>query len=513
MDKDIPSRQNGVHDQDPEITKLLANFVANTTFDLIPADVTHWLQLLLLDYIGVATFGGAKTESSEPFLNAIRALYPETQTRTHTHVNGHSNGHPARSTGSSSCTNGSTVLSRGPTDWPRQAAALLNGAFAHSLDFDDTNMAGVVHPGATVISAALAEGEQTGADGRKFLTALAVGYEVVNRVALGLRAGGFEQGFHNTATAGIFGAIAAISKLRDLDAAQVANAFGLGGSKAAGSMQYLQNGAWNKRLHPGFAAHDAFFCVALTQAGVLGAEKAIEGQHGFLRAYSSRTPTDPKELKSIVDGLGIEWVLKGTAVKPYPACRCAHPGIDLAGKMRLSPRNRAPSTNHSENAVAAPHITSLRLDLSPSFHNLVGPAVPNKIHPQNIVDAQFSAYYQTAVAWLYGAQNGWSVYDHLRDAAVHSLSERITVRRCEDLTPNPLNTRLTVKYVDGGEESVFLPAPLGEPENPMPESVIYAKFASLVQPVLGEEIVRRIEDVVGGLDKNGTTVNDLTNLF
>jgi 2-methylcitrate dehydratase PrpD len=65
-------------------------------------------------------------------------------------------------------------------------------------------------------------------------------------------------GFHNTATAGILGAVAAIARLRNLPVLTVKMAFGIAGSKAAGSMPYLNIGCWSKRLHPGFAVYDAF---------------------------------------------------------------------------------------------------------------------------------------------------------------------------------------------------------------------------------------------------------------
>ncbi|KAL1965981.1 hypothetical protein VTN77DRAFT_4921 [Rasamsonia byssochlamydoides] len=483
-------------DELPHITRSLASFVADTTSVQIPDDVKRWLKLLLLDYIGVTAYAAARAESSEPFFNAVKALYPEVG-------NVH---HPLKS---------STVFGRGST-WPPQAAALLNGAFGHSLDFDDTHMGAVVHPGVTVISAALAEGEQRAADGAKFLTALAVGYEVVCRLGLGLRTGGFERGFHNTSTAGIFGAIAAIAKLRDLDAATVEGAFGIGGSKAVGSMQYLANGAWNKRLHPGLAAHDAFLCIALAQAGVFGAEKAIEGDHGFLHAYTSRQ-NSRDDLESIVDGLGSQWMLMGTAIKPYPACRCAHPGIDLAAALRLSPKNQQKHTGNDtgQSHDKISHIESLRLDLSPSFYNLVGEPLPNKIHPSNIVDSQFSGYYHVAVAWLYGAQPSWAVYDHLRDEQVHALADRITITRDNPDFTTPLQAHLTVCYVDGSEESRFQDAPLGEPEkNPIPLDVIYDKFRSLVEPVWGVDRARRVREIVESIadDKGSMTVNDLMRL-
>lgn len=225
------------------VTKELADFVSGLTYESIPPHLIAHLKILLLDYTGVAVFGAKETKSSEPFYNAVHTIN-------------------SVSSGTSS------VFTRGCSFQP-QYAILLNAAYAHTLDFDDTHLEGVVHPGVSVISPALTEAENLKASGKELLTAIAGGYEVVCRLGIALGSGGFARGFHNTSTCGIFGAIAAIANLRGLSSEVTEMAFGLGLSKAAGSMQYLRNGAWSKRLHPGFAAHDAYLAVAFAQAGVV----------------------------------------------------------------------------------------------------------------------------------------------------------------------------------------------------------------------------------------------------
>ena len=134
-------------------------------------------------------------------------------------------------------------------------AALLNGALAHSLDFDDTHAAGSLHPGAPVIPAALAAGEMAGASGADVLAGIVAGYEVTCRVALALPAGEhYDRGFHPTATCGAFGAAAAAARVFGLSAEQVEGALGTVLSQCAGSLQFLANGAWTKRFQVGWAA-------------------------------------------------------------------------------------------------------------------------------------------------------------------------------------------------------------------------------------------------------------------
>ncbi|PMD29631.1 2-methylcitrate dehydratase PrpD [Hyaloscypha variabilis F] len=270
------------HTSPPPITHNLAAFISTLEFSSIPARLIIDLKTLLLDHLGVALYGAQHTSSSAPFLAAINAL---------------------NSSGTS------TVLTRGSSFQP-QYAMLLNGAYAHSLDFDDTHLEGVVHPGATVITAALTVAETLQSSGKELLTAIAAGHEVVCRLGIAIGSSGYAKGFHNTSTCGIFGAIAAISKLRGLKAEVIENAFGIGISKTAGNMQFLVSGAWNKRLHPGFAAHDAFLAVTFAEAGVVGALNAIEGEHGLLRMFGTVSNYD-----SILEAIGENWVCKDTAIK------------------------------------------------------------------------------------------------------------------------------------------------------------------------------------------------------
>jgi 2-methylcitrate dehydratase PrpD len=139
--------------------------------------------------------------------------------------------------------------------WTPAVAALLNGALGHSLDFDDTHADSSLHPSAPVVPAAFAVGELTGASGRDVLTAIVAGYEVCCRLGNALDpTSHYARGFHPTATAGTYGAAAAAAKLFGLSKDQIIAAFGVSGSQAAGSLQFLVNGAWNKRYQVGAAA-------------------------------------------------------------------------------------------------------------------------------------------------------------------------------------------------------------------------------------------------------------------
>ena len=150
------------------------------------------------------------------------------------------------------------------------------------------------------------------------------GYDVAVRVGLAALPGvHYARGFHPTATAGVFGATAALARLTRASSEHLTSAFGIALSEAAGSLQFSVDGAQTKPLQVGFAAHDAILAHRFAAAGVRGPDEAFEGRSGFLHAYSDGA--DPAELLDRWDGVH---EIDRTAFKPYPCCRYMHAAID-----------------------------------------------------------------------------------------------------------------------------------------------------------------------------------------
>lgn len=366
---------------------------------------------------------------------------------------------------------------------------MLNAALGHSMDFDDTYAPGTLHAGVSVISAAIAEAERLFAEGNgvgseKFMLAIAVGYEVTCRLGRELGYEAYSRGMHNTGTAGIFGAVAAIAVLRGLAQGVVAMAFGLAGSKAAGSMQYLDNGSWNKRLHPGFAVHDGFVCVALAEAGVVGATRILEGKMGFLQAYSPRTSVG---LGRLTEALGEEWEFLESSLKPYPACRMTHGFIEMAGKF-----------HDAREGVKPGNVEKIVLTMSPSNFLLVGDPTPNKIWPGNVIDAQFSAYFQVANALLNGSNTGLEAYQKLSDPSIREVCQKIAVE--QDGTMTGFSSRIHIQWADAKTDDEEMQYPLGERQHPFTRDRVDEKFRSLAVPVYGEEKADEIIQVVDEIE-------------
>lgn len=460
--RDTNGGTNGSSAQ-PAVTKLLAAFTADSRPSQLTAELRDKVKEVLIDFVGVVVGALENADSSEPIYKAVVALQG------------------AGNTGNCS------VLAKGRPHMLPQYAGLLNSAFGHSMDFDDTYAPGTLHAGVSVVSAALTQAEALGTASNtdRFMLAIAVGYEVTCRLGRELGYEAYSRGMHNTPTAGIFGAIAAIAVLKRMSAQTIEMAFGLAGSKAAGSMQYLDNGSWNKRLHPGFAVHDAFMCVNLAEAGVIGATRIIEGKMGFLNAYS---PNQDKDLHRLTADLGIKWEWLKSSLKPYPACRMTHALIEIAGNLHLS---------HNHGKVSPSDIDNVVLTISSANFSLVGDPTPNKIHPENVIDAQFSAYYQVANALIYGSATGMKAYHKLEDEAIHALCDKISVQI--DDTVEQFGARLSITWANGKTENVEQAFPLGEEQHPFTRDKVDEKFMSLAAPVYGKgkaaEIIRLIDSI------------------
>ena len=448
------------------ITADLSAFSADIRLANLPPEVVNRARFLVLDLVGNIVRARHDAESTASFLAAARAM-----------------GMAAGNSG----VFGDTAR------YTPAGAAFLNGALAHSLDFDDTHAAGSLHPGAPVIPAALAAGEMCGASGADVLAGIIAGYEVTCRVALALPAGEhYDRGFHPTATCGAFGAAAAAARVFGLDADGVAGAMGTVLSQCAGSLQFLVNGAWTKRFQVGWAALNGLMAATLVREGFKGAAEALEGRHGFLHAYAPN-PTPERA----VQDLGTVFELMNTAVKPYPSCRYGHAGIDAALALRAA------------NDIKPQEITAVRLGLPRSGMMLIGNPPDKKADPHNVVDGQFSGPFVISSALATGAM-GWDSYGLLQDPTVRGLLPKVTCEfdpEIEAEFPTNMSGKLTID-ARGQSFSQKVVVPKGEPANFLTENELRAKFAGLADAVLGAERAAKLADAVLAID----TTQDVSSL-
>lgn len=345
-------------------------------------------------------------------------------------------------------------------------AALVNGTFAHSLDFDDTHRESSLHPGAPVIPAALAVAEREEQTVGEFLDGVRVGYDVACGMGRAVDPDAhYGQGFHITATCGTFGAVLAAGVVAGLDEDELTNAVGVAGSQAAGSLQFLANGAWNKRLHPGLAARRAVTAVALADAGFRGAASPLDGESGFFAGY---TPSPkPAELTDLDER---EAVLE-TALKPYPCCRYMHSAIDALTDLAAE--------------VDPAAIETIDIELPAPGISLTAEPIEEKRRPSNFVDCQFSMPFAAALSLTRGEAGldaFLSAQDDLDDPTLRRLMDATEVETSDAVMeqfPERWPARVRVDTEDGTDDQ-FVEAAPGEPERPLGWGGVGEKARTLI---------------------------------
>ncbi len=441
------------------ITTDLATYCAGLRLADLSPDVVTRARYLVLDLVGNIVRARHDAESTPALLAATRAL---------------------------GWASGTSGVFGDTGRYAPSGAAFLNGAIAHSLDFDDTHAAGSLHPGAPVIPAALAAGEMVGASGADVLAAIIGGYEVTCRVALGLPAGAhYDRGFHPTATCGVFGAAVAAARVFGLDAARTEAAIGIALSQSAGSLQFLSNGAWTKRFQVGWAAMAGLAAATLAREGFSGPAEALEGRLGFLHAYAP-SPTPAR----VTRDLGQVFELMATAVKPYPSCRYGHAGIDAVLALR------------AELGLKPEEVESITYGLSHAGLLLVGLPAEKRANPQNVVDGQFSGPFVLSCALATGAM-GWDSYRELHNPVIRALLPKVSCVHDEEIQAQfPANMSGKITLVARGRSFVrTVIVPKGEPSNFLSVAELRAKFAGLTETVLGQARSDALAEAVLEIDR------------
>ena len=299
------------------------------------------------------------------------------------------------------------------------AAVLANGTLAHGLDFDDTREDAIVHTGCVAVPTALAVGEAVGASGRAVLEAMIAGVEVMCRIGLAVPGRFHARHYHPTALTGSFAAAAVAGRLHGLTEDQQVHAFGLCGSQAAGIIEYLADGSWTKRLHPGWAAHAGVTAAVLARAGFTGPETVFEGAHGFYAAFAGGH--EPERLEALLATLGRTWELSALTFKPYPCGSIAHPYMDCA--LRLRERHR----------LRPEQIAEVRCRTAEGPLPRLWEPLAAKQRPQNGYAAKFSLPYLLASILVNGRV---TLADFTDEAARSEAVGRVAARVFYDVDPD-----------------------------------------------------------------------------
>jgi 2-methylcitrate dehydratase PrpD len=342
-------------------------------------------------------------------------------------------------------------------------AAFVNGTAAHGEDFDDTFEGTPVHPGAVAVPAVLAACEAHGRAGADLIKGIAIAAEIMCRMALVAPTAQHRAGFHPTAVIGALGAAGGVGAALGCDARVIVNAFGIAGSFASGIIEYLAEGAWTKRLHPGWAAQSGYRAARLAAAGFSGPRTVFEGENGFFKAFGT-TGIGP-DFSLLTDGLGADWCMRQIAYKPYACGTMCQPFIDAARRL-------------AEGGIVASSISDVLCKVGEgTVHRLWEPRA-EKVRPTTAYSAKFSVPYCIAVAMIDRAAGLGQFTDaRIHDPGILELAGKVRYQiDPENAYPKNYSGRLKVTLADGTVHETEQPYLRGGAREPLSETELLAKF-------------------------------------
>ncbi len=369
---------------------------------------------------------------------------------------------------------------------PPRDAALTNGLLIHGLDVDDTHVGAVIHASTSAVPLVLVEATRFGASGKRALAAYILALEIDARI--GQVAQGMLQkiGFHPTGMVGIFGCAVAAGYLGGLDELQLARAQGIALSMASGSLEFLEDGSWTKRLHPGWAASSAITAAAMAGGGFVAPLNAYEGRYGLYKLYLQGQDLDAS---GIAEDLGRNWEVPRVAIKPYPVCHFNHSSIDSMLELI--------KTHH----LKPDDIKSATVLIHEKQADVVCRPEQAKRRPQNDYEAKFSVHFAVAAAAVRGRFTLAELEDDARqDPEILALCDRITFRHDpESRYPQYYSGGLVVETTDGRTLEHREPINRGADSRALSYEDVKRKFDGNVSRHLTEPQAERVWNAVIGL--------------
>lgn len=360
---------------------------------------------------------------------------------------------------------GSAALVMGKKATPR-AAALINGAAAHSAEFDDIFRDGIYHPGAPTIAAALALAQSRSSSGKDFLRAVVVGYEISTRIGAAMGRAHYRY-WHNTGTIGCFGAAAACAELLGLDEKRFAHALATVATFSAGLQQAFRMASMSKPLHAGHAAEAGLVAALAAREGVTGSLDILEGEAGYGRAMGG----DPDWARA-VSTLGREFHVTRMTFKNHGCCGHTFAAIDGALALKEQMRLEAADID--------------RVDVATYKSAL---EVAGCEDPRTAAEGRFSLKYVVATGLTHGDVRIAAFEEaRLQDPATRALMKKISVSVDPELDaafPGKRAARVAIRARDGRREEHLQPTRKGDPDLPLSDAELDAKFLELAGPVVG----------------------------
>ena len=428
-------------------TETLARFVVETSYRSFPKPVIHQAKRCFLDLLGVAIGG-----SHQPLTRILVKMVKDFDGKPQATVWGHGFK--------------TNVMN----------AALVNGAMAHALDYDDTHGEASGHPSAPLIPALLSIAEWKGLSGKSALEAFLLGFEVETRIGMGMGGKHYDRGWHSTSTFGRFGAAVAAGKLLGLSLPQMTRAMGLAGTQAAGVR--LVFGTMTKPFHPGKAAFDGVLSAILAQREFTCAPNILEGKKGYVEALG-----DHSRLQPMVKGLGRQFEVLKNTFKPYAACLFTHPTIDAVIQLR------------NRHKLSPDQVQQIRCEVARGCMDAAAQA-----EPKTALAGKFSVYYAAALALAEG-EAGEELFTDQRVLSPRMVALRKRVKASGSPSLKSTEARVTILTKDGKKYAAFIDCPKGDPRNPPSDGELEKKFRKLMSLRYSSKKVDSLVDQIWNLEK------------
>jgi 2-methylcitrate dehydratase PrpD len=359
---------------------------------------------------------------------------------------------------------------------PARSAALVNGATSHALDYDDTHFDYIGHPSVVIFPAALAMAEKVGGGGADFLDAALIGMETACRIGRWLGMGHYNYGFHQTATAGCFGAAAAAGRLLKLDAQRMSHALGLAATRASGLKS--QFGTMGKPYNAGIAAANGVEVAILAAHGFVSRPDGIECVQGFGDTHAGEA-IDPEH---VLADLGVVFRFPAVQHKFHACCHGTHPTLEA---LHDAMGNRS---------FASQDVVSVVLKVAPKWLRVCDIA-----NPQTGLEAKFSYRLTTAMA-LAGHDTGALATfsdSHCSDPQLTALRDRVRVEG----DPAVKDTAASVTIALSSGRMIEANHDL---DRVLPLAGRAAKLKAKATALVGSQRSDNLQRVIKNLDSQGT---------
>jgi len=444
----------------PSISQVFSGFAQDFEFEAIPEAVRTRALHLILDAVGIA-HAASSYEFAHRALTALQAFG-----------------------------GGDSDVIGMPARLSLRDAALMNGILVHGIDFDDTYLPGGIHATASCFPCALGMAAHLGLSGRDVITAYVLGMEIATRLSAVAKGELHQVGFHPTGLIAAFGCAVMTGRLIGMTADQITMAQGITSSTASGSSrEYSEETAWNKRVHPGWAAVSGITAAMLARQGFTGPTRVYEGKYGLFPSHAADR-IGRCDYSLATEDLGAKWEIERVAVKPVPVGQLGIALVDAA--VALSREHR----------IAPADVASMLVLIPKEAVPIMWEPIAKRRRPANGYAAQFSIPYTVAASF---ARSRFGLAElsasSIADPEILALADRIEYAIDPDSPyPKYYSGELIVTTRDGRKLRHREHVNRGAEDRPVSNDDIVEKFMGNMQTVASAAHAERIRKLILGLD-------------